>query len=157
MKKKAMSQAEIEAIEDAMREVDPDASDQAIAEVLADYLLSTLAHSRAFHLSTYHDVRPSAPARLARVWKFNPDYQPHEPVGPCPFPYDWSRKNIVGISTRDRERARQWIIEAALAGYAVFRGFRRLGGAGFGQGSLENIRARRRANYAREIARAARV
>ena len=139
-----MSKAAIRAAEDAMQEVDPDASDEAIAEVLADYLTTPLSGSRAFHLSIFHDVKLSSVARLARLRKSYPGYEPHEPVGPCPLPYHWSRKNIVGIATRDRDRARQWIIEAALAGYGVFRHFSSQGSA-FVQGLLEAIRTRRHA------------
>ena len=143
---KTMSKAAIRAAEDALQEVNPDASDEAIAEILADYLTTPLG-SRTFHLSIFHDVRPSSLARMKRLRKYDPGYGSHQRISPCPLPYDWSRKNTVGVSTRDRDRAQQWIIEATLAGYAVFRGFSRQGG-GFGQGSLENIRARRRASYA---------
>jgi hypothetical protein len=137
-----MSQTSIDyqAAEDAMENVNPDASDQAIAEILANYLLRWRpSHRRTYRLSIFHDVHPSA---LRRWQKLYPDRRPSD-VGPCPLPYDWIHKNTVGIATRDRALARQWIIDAALAGYAVFR---HLGAqyGGFGQGSIEDIRNRRR-------------
>ena len=143
MRYEPVSRAAIRAAEDAMQEVDPNASDETIANILADYLtVGNWGRSRAFHLSIFHDVRPSSLARMDRLRKLDPGYRPHDRIGPCPLPYDWTRTNIVGISTGDRERARQWIIEAALAGYSVFRHIGRHGG-GFGQGSIKHIRTRR--------------
>ena len=135
------------AAEDALAAISPDASDATIAGIVADYLLTRYS-TRYFHLSIIHDVRPSAPVRLARLRKHFPDYQPHEPMGPCPLPYDWTRKNMVGISTRDRERAREWIIAATLAGYCVFRGFSRDSWSS-GAGSIARIRERAKASTAR--------
>lgn len=136
------------AADEAMASVDPDASDETIAAIVADYLVAQMSSRRAYHLGVGHDVRPSALRNVERIWKFNPHYQPCEPVGPCSLPYDWTYKNVVGISTRDRERARRWIIEAQLAGYGVFRRWGRMGG-GFGRGSLTAIRVRRREELAR--------
>lgn len=133
----------IAAAEHAVNHVDPEASDQAIAEVVADYLLAMFRRSRTYRLSIMHDVRPSASRRVERWRKHLPDHQPVEPTGPCPLAYDWHRKNIVGISTRDRDRARQWAIEASLAGYCVYRDWSSQGG-GSGRGSIEHIRKRRR-------------
>ena len=141
-----------DAADDAMASVDPDASDETIAGIVADYLLTTLLLPRGCHLSVIHDVRPRELAKLVRMRQRNPDCYWPDHVGPCPLPYDWSYKNTVGISTRDRDRARRWIIDATLAGYCVFRNSRR-GGCGGGQGSLADIRKRRREDIEREANR----
>jgi hypothetical protein len=121
-------------LEDAMDQIDPDASDEIIAGVVADYLMSRGAR----HFSIFQDVRRTAARRYKRF-----GFRPPSNVGPSPLPYDWAYKNIVGISARDRLRARQWIIDATLLGYEVFYSLTRQG-AGFGQGSLAKIRKRRR-------------
>lgn len=128
------------AAEKAKWNVDPNASDEAIADIVANYLLSRFSTRSFFHLSIFHDVRPSTAVRLARVQKRNPHYAV-EPPGPCPLAYDWSYKNMVGISTRDCAHAREWIIAATLAGYGVFRSPRR-NDSGIGAGSLTDIRKR---------------
>jgi hypothetical protein len=129
------------AADEAMASIDWDASDLIIAGIVADYLVAQLPSSRIYHLGVGHNA--SALCNLERIGKFNPHYQPNEPVGPCALPYDWTYKNVVGISTRDRERARRWIIEAQLAGYGVFRRWGRQDG-GFGCGSIAAIRQRGR-------------
>ena len=138
---------------DAMDAMDPDASDEIIAGLVADYLVTQLPNSRTCHLSVLHDMRPSALRNLERIRKYNPDYDPG-PVGPFPLPYDWTYKNVVGVSTRDRDRARQWAIDAMLAGYSVFRSFGRHGSAG-GRGTLAQIRAHRRDEIMRETRKTA--
>lgn len=70
-----------------------------------------------------------------------PNYTP-ETFGPSPVPYDWRHKNTIGITTKDRERARRWIIDAMLTGYGVVRLSSRHG-AGGGNGSIEQIRKRK--------------
>jgi hypothetical protein len=75
---------------------DPDASDKEIAEAIADFLL-VMYSLRRYCLSI---ICPSDPA---------------------PADYDWRREDVVGINTRDRDRARQWAIDAARAGYSVRR------------------------------------
>ena len=87
------------AAEDALEVMTPDADDIEIARAVADYLL---AKRPPHHLSIFHDVRPSAPKRVARIRKDFPNYQ-GQPHGPCPLHYDWQRKNMVGISTRARD------------------------------------------------------
>jgi hypothetical protein len=83
----AVPKAVIRAAEDAMSGVDPDASDEAIAEIVANYLTLPLSGSRFFHLSIFHDVRPSALARMNRLWKHDPGNAPkHQRIGPCPLP-----------------------------------------------------------------------
>jgi hypothetical protein len=112
-----------EEAEDAMNSLNPDASDEAVACAVADLYLARTAHLGFITLSIFHDVRLRSRA------------------GPCPLPYDWNRKNIVGVTTRDRVRARRWIISAMLAGYGVFYHMSR-NSSGFGQGSIEAIRRR---------------
>ena len=126
------------AAEDALDAMTSDASDMEIAQAVADYLL---ANRPPHHLSIFHDVRPSAEKQIARVRKHFPNYQPSQPHGPCPLHYDWRRKNTVGISTRDESMARQWIIDAMLLGYAVYRHILK-NSWGAGQGSIADIRAR---------------
>ncbi len=140
---------EEDAADAAMATVDPEASDQIIAETVAEYLVAQLPSSRLYHLSIIHEVRPREIRRLERIRERNPDYEAGEPTGPCPVPYNWQNKNVVGVSTHDRDRAKRWAIDAALAGYCVFRSFRRYGSGG-GQGSLAEIRERRRAEIQRE-------
>ncbi|MDO8874481.1 MAG: hypothetical protein Q8M24_15575 [Pseudolabrys sp.] len=102
-------------------------SDEEVANLIADwYLLQTRDWPR-FHLSIHHDVRTRA--RGFACYGFGI---------PCPLFYEWTRKNIVGISTSDRARARKWIVEAMCAGYAVFYG-RTKGFAG-GKGTIASIR-----------------
>jgi hypothetical protein len=48
---------------------------------------------------------------------------------------------MVGISTRDETAARQWIVDAMLLGYAVFRCFSK-NSWGSGRGSIADIRSR---------------
>jgi hypothetical protein len=118
----------------------PDASDEEISDKVADYLVTMFPRSRVYCLSVIHDLRPTALRRLERMRKIRPDYQPEYPVGSCPLRYDWTLMNTVGITTRDQARARLWAVEATLAGYGVFRRVTRAG-AGFGKGSLKQIRA----------------
>ena len=126
------------AAEDALEALAADTSDLEIAQAVADYLL---AARPPHHLSIVHDVRPSTPKRVARARKHFPDYQ-GQPYGPCPPHYDWRHKNTAGISTRDESVARQWIIDAMLLGYGVYRRFTKKSGEG-GQGSIAAIRSRK--------------
>lgn len=129
---------------DALEAIDPDkATDVDIIEVAAEYLLATWRPP--YRLFIAHDVRPSAPRQLARIRKRWPNYQPHPPIGPCPLPYDWRRKELVGIRTNDEASARRWIAKAMRLSYAVGRchgGIDNL--VGSGPGSLTQIRARQR-------------
>jgi hypothetical protein len=136
----------------AVEAIDPDASDEAIAATVADYLL-TMYPAPTYYLSVFHDARPSTARRIERLRKQlrQPNYQPGQPFGDCPLPFDWQHKNIVGISTRDRARARQWCINAMLAGYGVFSSHTR-GGSGAGQGTLAQIRHRIRQQWSTERA-----
>jgi hypothetical protein len=125
------------AAEDVLEAMAADASDMEIAQAVADYLL---AKRPPHHLSIMHDVRPSTPKRIARLRKDFPNFQ-GQPHGPCPLHYDWHRKNMVGISTRDESVARQWIIDAMLLGYGVYRHIVKHSWGG-GQGSITAIRSR---------------
>jgi hypothetical protein len=101
--------------------VGPEVSDQELAQAIADhYVANCLAVGRKIKLEIEHDVRRRSTQ------------------GPCPLPYDWSRKNIVGISTTDPEYAVAWAVGAMLMGYAVFYMFSP--GFGFGKGTLANYR-----------------
>jgi len=123
MRRHQISEAQVIAAEKAMHDLDPNDSDQEIARIVANYLQLPMRHSHAYHLKIIHDVRPSTVRRLEKIRKTWPSYEPADPTGPCPVVFDWQNKNTVGISTRDRERARQWIVDAMLAGYGVFRLF----------------------------------
>jgi hypothetical protein len=59
---------------------------------------------------------------------------------PCPLSYGRKGKNHFFIATRDRDRARRWIIEALMAGYAVNRRTSGRNGTGYGYGSLTQLR-----------------
>jgi hypothetical protein len=130
------------------RHIAPDASDEEIADKVADYLVTMFPRSKTYHLSVSHDVRPDAVRQLERMRKRYPTYQHDGHIGPCPLHYDWAVRNIVGITTRDQTEARQWAIEAMLAGYAVFRRPTRAG-AGYGRGSIANLRKSWRTELAR--------
>ena len=143
-----------QAAEDAVAAISPDDSDQTIAEIVAEYLL-TRRQPPLCHLGIIHDVRPSTLRKVNSIRrKWHPDYEPPHPFGPCPVPYDWHVANTVGITTHDRDRARQWIIAAMLAGYSVFRRYRR-DGAGFGKGSIADMRERAAVSTPRLAAAAA--
>jgi hypothetical protein len=132
----------------ALRFVDPEASDEVIAQAIAEYLLSAPPRSRIYCLGIAHDVRPYTLPQTERLREFGVTYPESDPLRPCPVPFDWSRENTVGIETRDLERARRWVIDAAIAGYCVFRNWSGYGG-GFGQGIAET-RERRREEIQRE-------
>lgn len=110
--------------DDALAKVDPGASDELIAGLIADALVLGPGHRITYyHLSIIHDERGA---------------------GPCPLPYDWRRKNTLRISTRDPDRAKQWIVAATLAGYCVFRHWTR-NSFGYGKGTLASVRERQAA------------
>jgi hypothetical protein len=138
----------IKTASNAMDNIDPDANDEVPAGIRADYLM-TGHYMTTRHLAIMHDVRPSAQRTIERIRKYRPDYEPAQDTGPCPLPYDWNRKNIVGISIRDRARARQWCINALLLGYSV-HAYDNKNGAGFGGMTLAAIRKQRRDNLVSE-------
>ena len=113
-----------EAAFDALEQVDPDASDEIIADLIVSYLMVSTS-ARVYHLSVSREVNPGR--FLKSMWRVVPGYNPGHPVGPTPLPYDWTRKARIGISTRDPDRARAWIFEAMRAGHAVSRQRRRDG------------------------------
>src|SRR4051794_1027553 len=104
-KRKRQIDRDYEAAVLALEAVDPDSSDETIAGLIADYL-DAMNPKPLIHVDIIHDVRPSTLARLDKLRREG--FQP-EHAGPCPVAYDWHRQNIVGISTRDEARARQWI------------------------------------------------
>ena len=111
------------AAEEAMENVDPDASDSALAVVVADYVMARCG--KTYHLSIlYYDETN-------------------------PMEHDWRHKGSIGISTKDPERARQWIIQATLAGRMVFSSNCRACG-GSSPGGLKYIRERRRRQKAND-------
>lgn len=79
-------------------DIQPHASDQAVAVFIAEALLESDRQPYCFAIN--HDIRP--PKCLA-----------------CPLEYDWSLKDHVGIETQDRRKAEHWITQAALKGYTV--------------------------------------
>jgi hypothetical protein len=90
-------------------------SDAALAGAIADYYIDFIANQRKWHFLIMHDMRVA---------------------GPCPVEFDWQHKNIVGIDTNDRARARDWAVRAMLAGYAVFHSGWSRGRSGYSQGTL---------------------
>ena len=81
-------------------EIKPETSDRRIASMIAEYMLETDRTPYVFAIN--HNVRP--PKCLA-----------------CPVHYDWAIKDRVGINTTDKEKARRWLIHAAMLGYIVDR------------------------------------
>ena len=78
----------------------PDASDAEVARLVALCMLES--DRQPYWFSINHDIRP--PAMKA-----------------CPIGFDYAKKDRVGIKTRLRSRAEQWITDAALAGYEIDR------------------------------------
>ena len=79
------------------------ADDQAIAMAVADEIVANCRWA-----SIPHDTR-----RRSRM-------------GPCPLPYYYARKNLVGIPIyRNPARARDWIVRALTLGYEVLGHSRR--------------------------------
>lgn len=105
--------------------VDPAAGDLGIATATANYILQE--HPRHFFI--FHDMRTKARGGSG------PGFGQ-----PCPVPYDWQRKNIIGISTDDRARAHAWIVAAMLKGYEVFYSSNKRNGGS--PGSIEHVRER---------------
>lgn len=125
----------------------PDASDEIITGLIVNYLMVS-TDARFYHLSVSHEIKSSR--FLKGMQKVVPDYNPGHPVGPAPIPYDWVYKARIGISTRDPDRARAWILEAMRAGYCVSRESRRRDGNGIAMGLPEFVRRRRRERIAYE-------
>lgn len=103
---------------------DPADDDFSLAGAVADYILQERVGYK-YHCSIFFDVRK----RTARAQ--------------CPVRYDWTRKNLIGIATADRDVAHGWIVDALLLGFAVFASALADSCAG-SQGTLEEIRARLR-------------
>jgi hypothetical protein len=74
-------------------------SDNTVAALIADQLVCYAA-SEWYRFRVNHDISP--PKCLA-----------------CPLPYDWTMKGFVGIETTNKAHARQWLTDAALAGYKI--------------------------------------
>jgi hypothetical protein len=87
-------------------------SDNTVAALIADQLVCYAA-SEWYRFRVNHDISP--PKCLA-----------------CPLPYDWTMKGFVGIETTNKAHARQWLTDAALAGYKI-----------------EEVDAKRKPRYAR--------
>jgi hypothetical protein len=115
--------------EDRLDALSPSAPDVEVAEALASCYVArckALGWIRKIRLSIFHDVRKRSNE------------------GPCPLPFDWSYKNVVGIETDDEELARLWAREALLKGYSVFYGTRRGGGVGGSINHWRRLTSRRR-------------
>jgi len=64
---------------------------------------------------------------------------------PCPLPYDWNRKNMVGITVgKNVHRARCWAITALMFGYEVLGHHRKDTAAwAYCPGTIARIRQRK--------------
>jgi hypothetical protein len=116
----AAYKAEI-AAENVLRYMRPDASDEDYAAAVAEYALAKTWFPRgAYHMSVF-------------------DYDDARPLS-----YDWRGGSNVVISTRDRERAKEWSVEALLEGYTLYRGLKRFsrknGFTGYCEGSITDYR-----------------
>jgi hypothetical protein len=116
----------------------PDTDDRLIAEQIAECLLA-LPFTRKHQSGMSHDVQPPGDER---AYELRVDLLQRR--GPCPLPYDWHQANLVGISTDDSERAKQWVVEAQLRGYAVLRCWSRKDGGGSGKGTIADWRQHQR-------------
>lgn len=85
-------------------------------------------------LAITEDTAPSEVARLLTEDLLGPDRLPYrfginhnvrgkptEPRTGFYYDYDWVRGRIIGIETRERIRAVDWIRQALLTGYTVYR------------------------------------
>lgn len=62
---------------------------------------------------------------------------------PCPMgPYDWSIRGYVGLETPSRARAKQWLTDAAYAGYTIEEVDRHRKPTGNVPESIERVRSR---------------
>src|SRR5262249_41483422 len=86
-----------EATCDRFDKIGPDTSDAEIIDATADYLI---AHG--------------SPRRPYRLHLSILNMSAERPVS-----YDWRYKNVWGISTTDKDRARAWIRECMMQGYGV--------------------------------------
>jgi len=123
--------------ENALDDLNPDTDDRLIAEHIADCLLALFV-ARQRRLGPCDDVQP--PSDNERAYALRIDLRQRR--GPCPLPYDWHQTNFVGISTDDHARAKEWIIEAQMRGYAVFRTWHTKDGGGSGKGTIADWRSR---------------
>lgn len=80
-------------------DVRPGHPDRHVAMLIADRCIE--AGERPYRFAINHDIRP--PKNAA-----------------CPLShYDWTKKDAVGIDTRDILIARRWLTSAALKGYTI--------------------------------------
>lgn len=105
---------------EALHRVTRHTTDQEIAELIAEYLLS-LFFLPAFTIGVFHETRQSQMRWAERIRKKHPKFPTLDPTGPCPLHYTWQFRNRVGIHTTDERVAHDWIVDAALRDYAVFR------------------------------------
>ena len=83
----------------AMMELNPfSASDAELAGAIADYMVARAKLLRENYNMTFCVILESRRAT-------------------CALPFDWKRKNMWGIRTKDEARARQWCLDALLGDY----------------------------------------
>ena len=113
-------------------------TDEEVARWVADwYWLQRFGwgqdrRSRHIHLSIIYASGPQ--------WRRTPI-----PIG---MDWDWKYQNVIGISTTDYARAREWTIRAMCEGFSVCYGHRQKGSAG-GRGSIDFIRDKARQSMGR--------
>jgi hypothetical protein len=139
--------SELSRAENALHDLCPDTDDRLIAEHVADCLLALRLTPRR-QLGIFDDCQPMSADE--REYVLRVDLLQRR--GPCPLSYDWHETNVLGISTDDRERARQWIIEAQARGYAVLRCWSGKDGGGSGKGTIAEWRRQRERRTAARVA-----
>ena len=119
--KSALADAEYAAENYLRHVIRSDAGDREFADAIANHILAATWFPRTYHLAVFYYGD-----------------------GPGSLPSDWRAGSAVGISTPDRQRAKQWCVAALLAGYAISRGHQRFsrskGFTGFYRGSLADYR-----------------
>jgi hypothetical protein len=101
--------------------IDATTSDGVIALRLADYLTDAPGQGGYYRLSVIYDRTGGVPT----------------------LPHTGRHKNALIFKTRDREAARGWIVQAALAGHCVMRTYcSGKGNLGGGKGTIPEIRER---------------
>jgi hypothetical protein len=127
---------------DRLEGLSPEATDQEIIEIAADYLIKSGGPYRGkwtFKVlkelrERMIEVRPGH-MKLVRPTK---EERHTPPVEGC----DWHYKNVWGITTDDPDRARDWVRQCMARGFTVFMGFGKHGPGG-SPGSVSDIRERR--------------
>jgi hypothetical protein len=120
-----LDDAENQAANHVLFDLDGSETDSVIAKAIADYLIAAALMKRpTIRIFVSHDKR------LVR----------RGVIPPFPLPFDWKQKGCVGIRTKSRETAHDWCMKALFFGYPVFECWHSTGCAGGGMGAVSEYR-----------------